>query len=110
MAEGIETALAARELFPLPTWATVNAGNMARLVLPSSLKRLLIAADNDHSETGFRAARDLAVQASKQGIHVQVWQPEHAGQDALDELNQRKSRAKCGNETLFSGNETPKGQ
>lgn len=95
VAEGIETALAAREIFggKVPTWATVNAGNMARLVLPSSLKRLLITADNDHSETGYRAAHDLAVRAIKQGVKVQIWLPEHAGQDALDELNRMQSPA-----------------
>lgn len=94
VAEGIETALASRELFGgVPTWATVNAGNMARLVLPDGLKRLLIVADNDHSETGYCSAHDLGIRAIKQGIKVQIWQPETIGHDALDELNKRKSSA-----------------
>ena len=95
VAEGIETALAAHELFGgVSVWATVNAGNMARLHLPQGLKRLLIVADND--PTGRHAAHDLAVRAIKQGIKTQIWQPESTvkGFDALDELNRRKQAAK----------------
>lgn len=94
VAEGIETALAAHELFNgVSVWATVNAGNMARLHLPQGLKRLLIVADND--PTGRHAAHDLAVRAIKQGIKTQIWQPESTvkGFDALDELNKRKQAA-----------------
>lgn len=66
---------------------------MKSLVLPDGLKSLLIVADHDEPRpVGYEAAHALAVRAIKQGIKVQIWQPEEAG-DALDELNKRKRPA-----------------
>ncbi len=90
VAEGIETAFAARELFGLPVWACLSANNLAALVLPDGLTDLLIVADNDTPRPiGFQAAHDLATRALKAGVSVRIWQPETDGYDALDELNSR---------------------
>ncbi|MDK4696620.1 toprim domain-containing protein [Kingella negevensis] len=94
IAEDIETALAAHELFQLPAWAAISAGNMQRLELPQSVKSVLIVADHDTPRPiGYEAAHDLAVKLIKQGRQVQIWQPETQGYDALDELNRRKRPA-----------------
>ena len=94
VAEGIETALAAHELFALPVWACLSANGMKSLVLPDGLQELLIVADHDSpSPVGYEAAHSLAVRAIKQGIKVRLWQPEEENADALDELNRRKRPA-----------------
>ncbi|UOO81602.1 toprim domain-containing protein [Uruburuella testudinis] len=93
VAEGIESALAARELFCLPVWACLSAGGMKALTLPDGLQELLIVADHDTPRPiGYEAAHSLAVRAIKQGIKVKLWQPQDTG-DALDELNKRKRPA-----------------
>ncbi|QEY23815.1 DUF7146 domain-containing protein [Neisseria animalis] len=91
VAEGIETALAAMELFQIPAIAALSAHGMKSLQWPPSVKELFICADHDHSNTGMKAARDLSVRAVKTGIAARIWQPESAGHDALDELNARKT-------------------
>ncbi|MBP7810745.1 MAG: toprim domain-containing protein [Neisseria sp.] len=94
VAEGIETALAAHELFGLPVWACLSANGIKSLALPDGLRELLIVADHDSPRPiGYEAAHSLAVRAIKQGIRVQLWQPEEENTDALDELNRRKRPA-----------------
>lgn len=45
--EGVETGLAFRGMFGLPTWSTTVAGLMETLVIPASVEILIIAADKD---------------------------------------------------------------
>ena len=94
VAEGIETALAARELFNARDWglcAALSANGMKRLELSDGIKELAIIADHDTPRpVGFKAAHDLAVRAIKQGIKARIWQSETPGYDALDELNEKK--------------------
>lgn len=88
--EGIETALAARQLFGLPVWAALSANGMKQLKLPEGLDSLLVCADHDEPRPiGFEAAHALAVRAIGQGVRVRLWQPDYCG-DALDELNRRQ--------------------
>jgi putative DNA primase/helicase len=47
LAEGIETAIAAGLLFDLPAWACLSAGGLVAMTLPTSVRRVLIAADHD---------------------------------------------------------------
>lgn len=94
VAEGIETALAAQEMFNLPAVAALSAHGMAALQWPPETKELFICADNDTSRTGIKAAHDLAVRAIKQGMAAHIWQPDIIGFDALDEYNRRKEFAK----------------
>lgn len=80
--EGIENALAARQLFGLPVWACGSAGGLAKVAIPPSVNKLLIVADNDAA--GREAAERLARRL--QGVNVRIWSSETAGFDALDEL------------------------
>ena len=90
-AEGIETALAAWQLFQTPAIAALSAHGLHALQWPHGTETLLIAADNDHSRTGRTAAEALSRRAARAGIGGGIWQPEAAGFDALDELNRRQA-------------------
>jgi putative DNA primase/helicase len=84
VAEGIETALAAAQLFGVPTWACVSAGGLESFVPPSEVKRLVIFADNDASFTGQAAAYKLANRMVVAGMEVEVRIPSEVGKDWAD--------------------------
>lgn len=65
VAEGVETALAAREIMamldqPMPVWATYSAEQMIRFKPPAGLLQLHIFVDVDYSYTGQTAGYELA--------------------------------------------------
>lgn len=64
VAEGIETALSAFELFGIPTWSTGSAYGMETFDIPHKMrdriKRVVIFGDNDPKFAGQRAAYMLA--------------------------------------------------
>lgn len=91
VAEGIETALAARALFNLPAVAALSAIGMSRYQWPPDTQSLFIAADNDPNQTGQRAAESLARRSFKSGIQAAIWQPPDIGQDALDAFNAQQA-------------------
>ena len=93
-AEGIETALAASALFDLPAVACPSAHGLSAFDWPPETRELYIAADNDLSRTGIKAAEALARRAHAAGLTVKIWQPDKAETDALDEWNARKGRLK----------------
>ena len=99
VAEGIETALAARELFNAHDWglcAALSANGMKRLELSDGIKELAVIADHDAPRpVGETAALSLAKRAQSGGIAVRYWISGTAGYDALDELNDRKRSGKA---------------
>ncbi|MCA6264177.1 toprim domain-containing protein [Phenylobacterium sp.] len=84
VAEGIETALAFRQLTGTPTWAALSAGGLRAFVPPAGLTRLIIAADSDDHGEGLAAARALAERA-RQRVEV-VIMPAPAGTDWADQV------------------------
>ena len=58
IAEGIETALAARMIFGIPTWAALSADGLRRWLWPQDVKRVTIFADA--GDAGMQAAATLA--------------------------------------------------
>lgn len=60
LAEGIETALSAMQIFNVPCWATLGAGRMCRVQVPRDVQELHVFADND--EPG-KAAADATAKA-----------------------------------------------
>lgn len=91
VSEGIESALAARELTGWPTAACLSANSLSAFQWPSELQALGIYAD--HDETGLKAADRLARRAKLAGLDVFVWKSSAPDTDALDELNAVKAAA-----------------
>lgn len=71
--EGIETTLSASEACGLPGLAAINAGNMAELIWPPSIRRLVIAPDR--GAAGELAADALAQRAWAAGLDVELMPP-----------------------------------
>ena len=94
IAEGIETALAARELYKAYDWglyAALSTSGMTNFHFPDGIKEIAIIADNDIPRpVGCNAANKLAMRAFKQGIRAKVLKSKTPGYDALDELNEKK--------------------
>ena len=56
IAEGLETALSAAQIYNVPTWMVGNATYLKSFIAPNSVKHLIIYADNDTTGTGLAAA------------------------------------------------------
>lgn len=84
VAEGIETALAFTALHGVACWAAVSANGLQSFIPPSSVNILFIAADNDESGTGQRAAQTLATRMAAAGIVARVCMPPDVGTDWAD--------------------------
>lgn len=79
VAEGIETALAAAELYKVPVWAAINAGNLADFVPPDGVTKVIVFADHDDSFTGQAAGYTLAKRLKSKGIDCEVFTPSKPG-------------------------------
>lgn len=108
VAEGIETALAVRELAMLgvlpeipdetcPVWACFAEGNIRNLDLPKdlapSLKTLVVMADHDESGVSERAGEVLKERLAREHPHicVKILKPQVIGWDWMDYLVNLKS-------------------
>ena len=89
VAEGLETALAASQLFGIPTWSCVSASLMEKFVPPLSVTAIYIFADNDRNGTGQESAQKLAQRLVREGYKVRVHTPAREGDwnDVLLESN-----------------------
>jgi putative DNA primase/helicase len=87
--EGIETALAVHKHFALPVWAAISEGGMQALVVPETVKEVLIFADNDASGVGQKAAQILASRMLEQGRRIEIHIPTTTGNDWLDECTDK---------------------
>ncbi|MER8438329.1 toprim domain-containing protein [Mesorhizobium sp. M1312] len=73
IAEGIETAFSASQIFGVPVWAVMSAGGVSSLPVLKGLRRLIIFAD--HDAAGLQAARRCAWRHAKAGTDVEVRYP-----------------------------------
>jgi len=87
LAEGIETALACRELFHIPVWASIGVANLAGFsAIPPWVKFIRIYADNDVNMAGQAGAYRLANTLSMRGLEAKVLVAPNPGTDWLDFL------------------------
>lgn len=78
IAEGIETAIAAAQLFGIPTWAALSAGMLEQWE-PPEVGEVIIFGDRDNSYTGQKAAYVLANRLAIKGVNVNVEIPISTG-------------------------------
>ena len=97
--EGIETALAVRLATGKPVWAAISAGNLEKLVLPVTTRRIDIYADNDANgdfagqACAYALARRLRLERGDLPIRqVQVFVPRTPGTDWADVWLVRRER------------------
>lgn len=78
---GIETTIAAIQLFELPGWSAVCDTGLKALDLPSEIRSVLIAADNDTSGSGHDAALSAHVRWTAEGRPARIFMPPNQGED-----------------------------
>jgi putative DNA primase/helicase len=93
VAEGIETAIAAHEIFGVPVWAGISDCGLAKVVIPPTVGRVLIFGDHDRNYAGHKAAYVLANRLAATGIDVSVKIPPDLGTDWLDVLVAQRGAA-----------------
>lgn len=91
ISEGIEKSIALHLATGRPFWAGLNAGNLEKLWIPDSVRRIWIYADNDaDSDFAGQASAYLLARRLKREAHriggreVQVFVPKEAGVDWSD--------------------------
>ena len=99
IAEGIETALSVHLASGKPAWSALNAGNLEKLWIPESVRRVCIYADNDagSSYAGQASAYALARRLKREGSkdtprRVEVFVPRQDGEDWADVWLRRSRR------------------
>lgn len=85
IAEGIETAIAAFQLFKIPTWSVIHTNGIKGFIPPEVCKKLVIFADNDTNFAGQEAAYALAHRLAGK-IKVVIKMPETPGTDWADSV------------------------
>ncbi len=82
LAEGIETALALALAVPVPSWAALDASNLAAFPVLAGVETLWIAAD--HDPAGLAAAASVRARWHAAGREVLTVRPRTAGADLAD--------------------------
>lgn len=90
LAEGIESALSATQMFGVPCWATLGNERFGLVAIPESVRELHLFIDNDR---GGELANQRALKAYSASCRViQSRAPASAGFDWNDELKARVAR------------------
>jgi len=92
LCEGIEDGLTLLQATALPVWATLGTAGLAAVLLPETVRTVLIAADNDANNAGVLAAEKLAARLKKENRRVVAYKP--AGAKDFNDLV-RKSLKPC---------------
>ncbi len=96
IAEGIETAIAVRELFAVACWSVMSTSGMEKFKLPDTRPMTLrIFADNDKNHAGMKAAYSLANRLAIKDDYFNTFveRPPTMG-DWLDFLNSHANKPK----------------
>ena len=73
LAEGVETAMSIQQAADLPVWACLSAGGLRTVILPPTVRDILIAADGD--PVGERAAQAAAERFLVEGRQARIARP-----------------------------------
>ncbi|MBI5018598.1 MAG: toprim domain-containing protein [Deltaproteobacteria bacterium] len=84
LAEGLEAAIAAHEIFGLPVRAAFYVNWVQRFDAPSGVNRVVAFGDNDASSAGQNAAYGGAARLTAKGTAAGVQLPEQPGCNVLD--------------------------
>jgi hypothetical protein len=84
--EGVESTFSAMQIFGLAGWSAVYAGGLKTMELPSSVHRIVIAADNDLSGVGQRNTLAAYDRWTAEGRSVRIVAPPDVGDDFNDVL------------------------
>lgn len=79
VAEGIETAIAAKMIHSMPVWSALNTALLKAWQPPPIAKHIVIFGDNDAHYAGHAAAYQLAHKLMMQGIAAEVRIPTYYG-------------------------------
>jgi putative DNA primase/helicase len=89
LTEGIENALSVMQLYGWPCWATGSASNLAAVILPDTIREVIICADNE--PTGIAAAQDAARRFIAEGRQAKIRIPPDGCKDFNDYLMTKKA-------------------
>lgn len=89
IAEGIETAFAASDLFRIPVWAAINSTLLSSWRPPEGTHQVFVFGDNDPKLGGQAAAHALGHKLACRGLSVEIKIPPVVGQDWNDVLMKR---------------------
>jgi len=84
ISEGVETGLSAQQACALPCWAAISTSGLKALVLPPTVRVVVILADQDENSAGERAARMAADRWLAEGRRVRIAKPPQPGTDFND--------------------------
>lgn len=73
LAEGIETAMSASQLYSIPTWATLSANRLAKIEIPKTVR--IITIFSDAGSVGVNSAFEAQDYYERQGLQVDVVTP-----------------------------------
>ena len=89
LAEGVETALSATQIFGIPCWATLGSKRLDAVQLPANITRVHIFGDND--DPGRQGVQNaVARYCRREYRHVTVHWPDEKYNDFNDVLRGRK--------------------
>lgn len=86
--EGIETAIAVRELVKIPVWAALSTSLLETFEPPKNIKEIHVFGDNDKNFAGQKSAYILANRLSLKNIITEVYIPGTKGNDFLDDIQE----------------------
>jgi len=84
--EGVETCLAAQQLFGISTWASLGSVWLPYVAIPPGVRTVHLFIDNDPA--GLKAMKIATRRYTQQGFDVRQWVPPKEGQDWNDFLKE----------------------
>lgn len=87
--EGIETMLSVQQATNLPCWAALSTSGLKSLILPSSVRKVIIFSDAD--DAGEEAARLAAKRFVRHGLTTRIVRPPSGMGDFNDVLADRRA-------------------